>query len=88
MKIGHRRVIKFLRKLGGLRRGRLSSLVNMGLLSVFSSHDHMPMVLHSIISPSREEPSNHGPFVAIKSMGSQEPFFFFLTESPSVDPWI
>lgn len=50
-----------------IRRG-LSSLINTGLLSVLSSHDDMPMVLHSIISPSREEPCNHGPFVAIKSM--------------------
>lgn len=52
------------------RRRGFSSLVNTGLLSVFPGHNHMPMVLNSIISSTREESSNHGPFVTIVSVSS------------------
>ena len=70
------------------RKRGLSPSVDTRLSSVPSGHDHMPMVLHSIISPPRKGPGNHSPFVAIKSMCSQESIFFFSTESPPVDPWI
>lgn len=68
--------------------GGSSSLVDIGLFSVFSCHDDMPMVLHSIICSAREKPCNHCPFVAIQSVSRQQPLLFFLTECPSVDPWI
>jgi len=62
--------------------------INAGLLSLLPGHDHMPMVLHCIISPTREQPRNHGPFVTIQSMSRQKPVFFFLTKCPPVDSWI
>ncbi|URE31554.1 PPR repeat [Musa troglodytarum] len=48
----------------------------------------MPMVLDSIVCPSREEPGNQCPFVAIKPASCQKSLLFFLTEGPPVDPWV
>lgn len=66
----------------------LSPPVNTILLSVNSSHDHMPMVLNCIVGPSRKQPCNEGPFVAIHSVCTQQPFLFFFAECPPVYLWI
>lgn len=70
------------------RRGGFPSPISTWLLSVLPCHDHVPMILHCIISPSRKEPSNHRPFVSIESVSSQKPFLFFLSKSSPIDPWI
>ena len=59
-----------------------------GPLSLSASHDHMPMVLHSIISPTREEPCYESPLVAMNPVGCEEPLFLFFCEWSSVDPRI
>ncbi|KAF3793174.1 ycf2-A Protein [Nymphaea thermarum] len=41
-------------------------------------HDHMPVVLHSIICSSREESCYESPFVAMDPVGIKKPFFLLL----------
>lgn len=58
----------------------------VGLLSLLPRDDHVPVVLYSVVCPAGKEPGDHGPFIAVHLVGSQEPLFLFLAEGLPVDP--
>lgn len=48
----------------------------------------MPVVFHSIIGATREQPGDEGPLVPMYVVSREKPIFFLVGERPSVDPGI
>lgn len=49
----------------GGERGGLPPPVDAVSLSMLPRHYHVPVVLHRIVRPSREQPRDHGPLVPV-----------------------
>lgn len=59
--------------------------IKLGFLPASPCHDHMPVILHCVISPAGEKPGNNSPSVPMDPVRSEKPFFFLFGKRGSVD---
>jgi hypothetical protein len=72
--------------LAATRLRLVAAAVGARALAVLASHDDVPVVLHGVIGPAREQARDHRPLVAVELMRRQQPVLLFLRERPPVDP--
>lgn len=64
---------------------RLAAAVGSRPLAKLARHDDVPVVLHGVVGPAREEARDHGPLVAVELVCCQQPLLLFLREWAPVD---
>lgn len=64
------------------------SCCGLPVLPLLPRHDHVPVVLYSVVSPTREQPRYERPLVAVEAVCRQETLLFFLVEGHPVYSWV